>query len=169
MQEAQLAAEAQARDAEGMENDEEGLEEHDLDEDIPSADEENGEDGEDDEWFDDGDGEGQDSMGEEEEEELSGLYAEDDADDGMATHGGEEGVADLDDDIPEAGSYQHTDTEIEDESSINIYAGTVHSSLLLSSGARRLQVPVSPSSVLGSSPIAQRDNQRNNDGRAGRS
>ena len=87
----------------------------------------------------------------------------------MATHGGEEGAADLDDDIPEAGSYQHTDTEIEDESSINIYAGAVHSSLLDSSGARRLQVPVSPGSVLGSSPIVQRDVQRNNNGRAGRS
>ena len=172
MQEAQAAAEAQAREAEGMEEDEEGLEEHDLDDDIPDGDQEVGEMGDETEWIDDGEEDGNNSMAEY-EEEVDGLYPEEEMEDELATHGGEAVVVDLDDDIPEAGSYQHTDTEIEDESSINIYGGAMHSIPAGSSRGSWHPEPVSTSSAFGSSPVVHRNAERRhlerrNDGRAGR-
>lgn len=104
--EAQAAAEAEAleREQQGMATGEGGEElERDLDDDVPDADEgdEMGDDWEDDEQdLDDDDG------------LLPGME-----DEGEGDYGEESGVRDLDDDVPEAGSYQHTDTELEDESS----------------------------------------------------
>ena len=178
MQEAQEAAEAQALDAEGMEDDEEGAEERNLDDDIPDGDEENGDNGDDEEWFGDGDGDANDSMdelGEGEEEEVNAMYPDDiDAEAEVPIHGGEAVVVDLDDDIPEAGSYQHTDTDVEDESSINLYdetnlhGGGMRSIPPDSSRTSWHAVPVSASSAYGSSPVVHRDAERRNDGRTGR-
>lgn len=75
---------------------------------------------------------------------------------------------DLDDDVPEAGSYQHTDTELEDESSevgevgsasvVRMSRGEVRRSLLSEPAGDSLGLGSSilASSVLGSSPAAQR-------------
>ena len=101
-------AEAMARDQEGMapsEEEQQGLE-RDLDDDVPDADA----DAEDEEYepyedFDEPDGGWDSGMVAVPtlEEEGDGDYVE--------------GERDLDGDVPEAGSYQHTDTELEDESS----------------------------------------------------
>lgn len=120
---------------------EEGLLGRDLDEDIPDADQEGG-------WVDDDDEdddensrlsseEYDDDEQEEEEGDISqlqqqqgvfsmrppglaaaaaGLYGEYIAD---QEGDDDDGARDLDEDIPEAGSYQHTDTEVEDESSFD--------------------------------------------------
>ena len=101
-------AEARAQDQEGMapgEGEQQGLE-RDLDEDVPDADVDvEDEDYEAYEDFDEPDGGWESGMVAVPtmEEEGDGDYAE--------------GERDLDEDVPEAGSYQHTDTELEDESS----------------------------------------------------
>ncbi|MCJ1474999.1 hypothetical protein MMC13_003659 [Lambiella insularis] len=74
--------------------------ERDLDQDIPDAEEEH-------EWIDDEADDGLPSA------EGEGDYADEE---GIDLDGGTQG-RDLDDDVPEAGSYQHTDTDVEDESS----------------------------------------------------
>lgn len=103
--EAQAAAEAEAleREQHGMAMGE-GPEilERDLDEDVPDADED---DGTAEEWVDDEQDLDDDGLLPATEAEGEGDYA----DDG--------GGRDLDDDVPEAGSYQHTDTDAEDDSS----------------------------------------------------
>ena len=99
----------------GMEEDQE---ERDLDAEVPEAEDLGGESDEEapvadvtfnDESFLEGsvDGDGQ-AVLEMEDAELDGRL-QDERDLGME--------GDLDDDVPEAGSYQHTDTEVEDESS----------------------------------------------------
>lgn len=74
---------------------------------------------------------------------------------------------DLDDDVPEAGSYQHTDTEVEDESSDNEQAG--ESSLLRTRNeaaqynmASNEDTQMNSSSFLSSSPAARRGLARGN-------
>lgn len=119
--------EAAAREAaergedDGDEGDGEG--ERDLDDEVPEAEEEGSEGSEDadgDQGSEEGEGEGEmtfnedsfiegsmvaaevEQMLEMEEAEMAGVLQDE---------------RDLDDDVPEAGSYQHTDTELEDESS----------------------------------------------------
>lgn len=103
--EAQAAAEAEAleREQHAMAMGEGPQElERDLDDDVPDADDD---DAAADEWVDDEQDLDDEGMLPGMEEEGEGDYAD-------------EGVGrDLDDDVPEAGSYQHTDTEVEDESS----------------------------------------------------
>ena len=101
--EAQAAAEAEAleREQEGMQVDDgQQALERDLDDDVPDAEEidDGGED-----WVDDEQDLDDDAM----------LPVMEDEGDGDYTEGGR----DLDEDVPEAGSYQHTDTDYEDESS----------------------------------------------------
>lgn len=126
MLEAQATAEAEG-DEEGVEAEEEGLGERDLDEDVPEADG----------WVDDGD-ELEEGMPMDEGE---GDYA-------FGVDGATE--RDLDEEVPEAGSYQHTDTEVEDESSEGegraSFGRPGRQSLASSGGALG-------SSVFGSSPI----------------
>lgn len=123
MQEAQAAAEAEAmeRDQEQGrmvvmgEAGEQVLEERNLDDDVPDADA--GEDGLPDDggwgspWTD------EEELAEDEENAFEngrgGLPSMEVEGDGDYA----EGERDLDEDVPEAGSYQHTDTELEEESS----------------------------------------------------
>lgn len=110
--EAQAAAEAQAEEeaqaeaaaaaeAEG-EEDGDGVDVRDLDEDIPEADDDNWEEVDDDDVGVNpaqlGNADGDDEISEPNEQED------------------EQGARDLDADVPEAGSYQHTDTDVEDDS-----------------------------------------------------
>lgn len=99
---------------------EQGTEERDLDDEVPDADA--GEDG-----YREGYGEGygspwtdEEDLAEDEENAFEngrgGLPSMEVEGDGDYAEGGE-GERDLDEDVPEAGSYQHTDTELEDESS----------------------------------------------------
>ena len=92
-------------------------EDRDLDDDIPEAA------GDDDDFFDvddddedddDDDGDGSDGMDElaERGNEDEGLFVPEDG----GSAGDLAGERDLDEDVPEAGSYQHTDTELEDVS-----------------------------------------------------
>ena len=127
---------------------ESGADEHeherDLDEDIPDADDGH-------EWIDE---DGDDALP---TEEGDGDYAEEG---GMVGEGDMQG-RDLDEDVPEAGSYQHTDTDIEDESSD------------MDLGGGRISLPATRienhggsllgSSVFGSSPIAQSSGSRRSD------
>ena len=103
---AEAEAEAEARDTDMamLEEDESGAEDRDLDDDIPDADADADDAGE---WVDE---DADDALP---TDEGDGDYAEDT---GVDMGGGMEG-RDLDDDVPEAGSYQHTDTDVEDESS----------------------------------------------------
>jgi hypothetical protein len=138
MQEAQAAAEAEAEvQALGRlgEGDESGILEHDLDDDIPDADEAG-------EWVDEA---LEDTSPAEDDYEV---YDERDT---LNMEGDMDG-RDLDDDIPEAGSYQHTDTEVEDESSDLEPAPSVHPSLpgFVPGGTAG---SVLTSSVFGSSPL----------------
>ena len=116
-----------------MEGDEDSaVEEHNLDDDIPDADDAASED-----WIDDDADEMPTEEGDGDYAEVSGLEGD------MA------GGRDLDDDVPEAGSYQHTDTDLEDETSSD--DDTNH----------RMSIPggisAAPgSSVFGSSPVAAR-------------
>ncbi len=103
--EAQAAAEAEAleREQQGMATGEGGEElERDLDDDVPDADEE---DEMGDDWVDDEQDIDDDGL-------LPGMENE-----GEGDYGDDGGRRDLDADVPEAGSYQHTDTEAEDETS----------------------------------------------------
>ena len=104
--EAQAAAEEEAlangEPIDGLDDPDDDLA-HNLDDDVPDADE--GEGG----WIDD------DEVDEEDIPIDEQALAE------MNDDGGEGDYADqpdLDDDVPEAGSYQHTDTEVEDDSSL---------------------------------------------------
>lgn len=141
--EAQAAAEAEAleREQEGMamgDGEQQGLE-RDLDEDVPDADvEEADEYGE--AWTDDEVG-----MDEDGEGMIPGM---EDEGDGDYAEGEGEGGRDLDEDVPEAGSYQHTDTELEDESSDE---GEVPTAGFGQTGNRG-SAGVLQSSVFGSSP-----------------
>ncbi|MCJ1459623.1 hypothetical protein MMC28_010002 [Mycoblastus sanguinarius] len=137
-------------------------EERDLDEEVPDA-EADGEA----EWSDE-DGEDEDMEG---GEEGMGMEEEGDGDYGptVVTNRGE-GSGDLDDEIPEAeaGSYEHTDTEVEDESSED-EGGRVSGSAF---GQARLRGDVVArdsgvlgSSVFGSSPVRNRDVGRSGRGR----
>ena len=143
---AQMAEAQQQQEMEGVEeDDEEGQQEEeggegvlgrDLDEDIPDADQEGG-------WVDDDENSGlsseeyDDDEGEEEEGIISQLQQQQGAFSmrppgpaaaaaglfgeyiGDQEGDNDDGARDLDEDIPEAGSYQHTDTEVEDESSFD--------------------------------------------------
>ncbi|MCJ1340401.1 hypothetical protein MMC09_005695 [Bachmanniomyces sp. S44760] len=143
MLEAQAAAEAEAEAAGEMGEDGEGGDgvlDRDLDDDIPHAgdvDEEDDEDDEDEQgaeqegWVDEDGDVDVDVTGDAGEFNLTtegdGDYAEGGVNSsalesgasglmaGMGLNSGE--ARDLDDDVPEAGSYQHTDTDVEDESS----------------------------------------------------
>lgn len=143
---AQMAEAQQQQEMEGEEeggqreedDDEEGgVLGRDLDEDIPDADQEGG-------WVDDDD-DGDSGLSSEENDENYDDEEEDDDDGGnvsqqqgvfsvrphgaavelygeyVVDQGGDDydGGRDLDEDIPEGGSYQHTDTEVEDESSFD--------------------------------------------------
>ncbi|MCJ1357315.1 MAG: hypothetical protein MMC33_007311 [Icmadophila ericetorum] len=100
--EAQAEAEAQAAAEMEVEEDGEGVEMRDLDEDIPEADNDNWE-----ELDDDDVGINPVQVGNADgDDEIDEPYDEVD----------EDGARDLDADVPEAGSYQHTDTDVEDES-----------------------------------------------------
>ncbi|KAJ9665409.1 hypothetical protein H2201_004487 [Coniosporium apollinis] len=124
--EAEREEEERRRLAEGGDEEEEEVGERDLDADIPEAEEED----EDEDEDEDGEGEHEgasfneesfiegsevmapeeiNEMLEMEEAEMSGILQEE-RELGF-------GERDLDDSIPEAGSYQHTDTELEEESS----------------------------------------------------
>jgi hypothetical protein len=126
--EAQLLEMAQAAEAEAgnAEAEQEQEEERDLDADVPDAEEEEDEEEDEDEEDSDEevtgvdvtfneeslmegsiDGDGRDEL-EMEEAELIGRL-QDERDLGLER--------DLDDSVPEAGSYQHTDTELEDDTS----------------------------------------------------
>lgn len=101
-------------------------EERDLDEEIPEAEEDDDEDGDD----DDSDSDDDDDDDEEEEESEQDVTFEESALEGSVGSdiqrrldleeaemtGAAEEARDLDDDVPEAGSYEHTDSEIEDSS-----------------------------------------------------
>ena len=134
--EAQAAAEEASDGAEALDD---GAEEHDLDDEIPDADqEENPE-------LDDGQEAWEDEDGDDAlpTEEGDGDYA------------GEEGDGDtegrnLDDEVPEGGSYQHTDTDVEDESSED--GDSVARESLPAGMARSGGLG---SSVFGSSPVVQ--------------
>jgi hypothetical protein len=124
----------QGAEGEGEGEEMEGMEEVDLDAEVPEAEEDDDDDDEDDDDDDDDDEEGDEegeitqdvTFNEEsllegsidgegarvlelEDAELVGRL-QDERDLGMI------GERDLDEDVPEAGSYEHTDTEIEDES-----------------------------------------------------
>ncbi|KAL9119213.1 MAG: hypothetical protein Q9187_004236 [Circinaria calcarea] len=136
MLEAQAAAEEAEDGADVMDDGDDGAEERDLDDEIPDADQEENVDVDDGQAWEDEDGD--DALP---NEEGDGDYA------------GEEGetqVRDLDDDVPEGGSYQHTDTDIEDESSedgADIARESLPAGVSRSGGL--------PSSVFGSSPNVQ--------------
>ena len=113
--------------------DEEVVEERDLDDDIPEADDGN--------WIDD---DGEDAMP---TEEGDGDYAEDVP---PAQLAGDIEERDLDDDVPEAGSYQHTDTDLEDESSFDeeAFEAPVRTAI-----PGNVSAGVLASSAFGSSPV----------------
>ena len=144
MLEAQAAAEAEADvGIEGMDEEEGGEEEggeeeRDLDEDIPD-----GDDGPE-TWVDE---DGDDAIPTEEGEGDYEVVEGADVLDGEITG------RDLDEDVPEAGSYQHTDTEIEDESSEDGGLGARESLPAREAGLRGSGVL--GSSVFGSSPAVQ--------------
>jgi hypothetical protein len=117
----EMAAAAEADMAGNAEGEQEEEEERDLDADVPEAEEEPDDSDEEvsgvdvtfnEESLMEGsvDGDGRDEL-EMEEAELMGRL-QDERDLGLER--------DLDDSVPEAGSYQHTDTEVEDDSSDDI-------------------------------------------------
>ncbi|KAL1582360.1 hypothetical protein WHR41_08903 [Cladosporium halotolerans] len=130
MQAQQQLAEAQQRGAEAMaeQEDPEAPEERDLDDDIPEAeitgdvtgditgvtDDVTAEDTFNEESMMEGSMLQQEQYAEMEEAELTGIAQEEED---LGIEGDEEEERDLDDDVPDAGSYQHTDTEEEDSSS----------------------------------------------------
>ena len=134
MLDAQAAAEA-GEEEEGVEGEEEmGLGERDLDEDVPEAEG----------WVDEGD-------------DLEEGMPMDEGEGDYALGADGAGERDLDEDVPEAGSYQHTDTEVEDESSEGerraSYGRPARQSLASSGGALG-------SSVFGSSPVMSGSGRR---------
>lgn len=150
---AQAAAEAEAfangEIPEGLDPEDEL--EHDLDNDVPNAEEEGG-------WVDD------DEIDDEDEDNLDEQALADMNDEGEGDYAEQ---PDLDDDVPEAGSYQHTDTEVEDSSSVDEPLGAgvgdrriafetrqdaVERSMRLGTGGGS---GVLGSSVFGSSPVVQ--------------
>jgi hypothetical protein len=119
LQAQQQLAETQQQAAEAAAANEAGEEEHDLDEDIPDADatttdvtfnEDSMMEGSRIEHVDEQDEQDDEQYADMEEAELTGA-AQDEEDLGI------EMERDLDDSVPEAGSYQHTDTELEDTDS----------------------------------------------------
>ncbi|OCK91304.1 uncharacterized protein K441DRAFT_707318 [Cenococcum geophilum 1.58] len=117
---------------------EEGVGERDLDDEVPEAESDGseGSDGDGDEG-EDGGGDGEGEMTFNGSSFLEGSIVAADAEVEQMLEMEEAGVLqderDLDDDVPEAGSYQHTDTELEDSSS-DI---EVASSVALGSSVRR--------------------------------
>ena len=138
--EAQAAAEAEEIETGLDPNDPDGEgHEQDLDEEIPDADE--GQEA----WVDE---DVEDGMP---VEEGDGDYAEGES---MGI-GGDMTGRDLDEDVPEAGSYQHTDTDVEDpssdeESGVGLGRGSLGTGRMVVGG-----VGVLGSSVFGSSPIVE--------------
>ena len=130
--------------------------ERDLDADVPEAEGDEG-------WVSSSDEEQEDETTEGQIEVLSVAGQ----DGGDAMGGQEDGTTrDLDEDVPEAGSYQHTDTDVEDESSeleespAARWGGT--------GSAQRPRTQQLGSSLFGSSPVAQRrgrDGGRRSSGR----
>ena len=122
--EAQAAAEAMAgEDDDGAGGEEgDGQAEHDLDDDIPEADgdeeeDEEDQDQEDAEWVD-FEGVGDDDGGMLPIHEIDGDFGPDGMRMSIIGDGaGDMMGGDLDGDVPEGGSYQHTDTDVEDSSS----------------------------------------------------
>lgn len=144
MAEAQQQQEMEGEEEEGQqeEGDEEGgVLGRDLDEDIPDADQEGGwvDDDEDDdsrlssevndEEYDDEEEDDDDDGGNisQQQQQQQGVFSMRTAGAAVGLYGeyvvgqgrddDDDGGRDLDEDIPEGGSYQHTDTEVEDESS----------------------------------------------------
>ena len=106
--EAQAAAEAMASGEQTEGGEGERQVEHDLDDDIPEAEDEGAE------WP---------SSDEEDDalpmNEIDGDFGPDGVTQSIVGDGvGDALDRDLDDDVPEAGSYQHTDTDVEDSSSV---------------------------------------------------
>ena len=119
--------------------------ERDLDDDIPDAEEGQ-------EWIDE---DGEDALP---TEEGDGDYGEEE---GMDVEG-DMVERDLDEEIPEGGSYQHTDTDVEDESSDMEMAGEGRESLPV--GGPVSSSGVLGSSVFGSSPIVYVQGERRSGG-----
>ncbi|KAL6720299.1 hypothetical protein ACLMJK_002220 [Lecanora helva] len=155
-------------------------EERDLDDEVPDADADGDGDGDLEGWSDVeeapdlesevDDGEGAGVMGEVERQwvgHVAGAFA------GLTG----EGVVDLDDEVPEAeeGSYEHTDTEVEDEDSSEDDGGVMRQGPVLGTFDRRTGEVVRVSgggasgvlgnSVFGSSPIQMREAAGRNVGR----
>lgn len=152
--EAQAQAEAEAEVVQGLPVRDGGEGERDLDEEVPDADAD---------VDADVDGEGVWSDAEEEEEELERVERsllgdlEEEEEGGFAVEGG--GEVDLDAEVPEAqeGSYEHTDTEVEDESSDDDEGGPVRGAFGTGRTGTVLGIHggVLGSSVFGSSPVRQ--------------
>ncbi|KAI9699381.1 MAG: hypothetical protein M1836_002992 [Candelina mexicana] len=121
-----------------------GMGERDLDEDVPEAGEEEEEEG-----FSVEEEVGGDGVGDGDE----GVLGEGGGD-GVGGMGGEGEDRDLDEDVPEAGSYQHTDTEVEDESSQDGGEGSrgIEETRRVSAARSEGSSILLGSSVLGSSP-----------------
>ena len=161
--EAQAAAEAEAfANGEPVEAlDPEDNLAHNLDDDVPDADEEGG-------WVDDDEDDDDDNLEQEalaEMNEGEGDYAD---------------QPDLDDDVPEAGSYQHTDTEVEDSSSVDEALGVAgvggRTAFEMAQDAVERSMRMGPgsqgsgvlgSSVFGRSPVVQVSYQGRRDGGLG--
>lgn len=142
--ESQAMAEGEGEDAGGMmtvdetgnqDPDDDGA--RDLDEDVPDADE---------------GGEWSDAMTE--DEELDPTTGE-----GVTMLEDEAAGEDLDDGVPEAGEYEHTDTEVEDsseeEEAVGIVRGPVMGTFRTGTGqfGGRVGAGLLGSSVFGSSPV----------------
>ena len=122
----------------------EEITERDLDAEVPEADGDGG-------WETSSEAEGD----EDEENMEERMDVEVEHGEGSMASGQEEGATrDLDDDVPEAGSYQHTDTDVEDESSDGSDVPAARWSGRQS--AQRARNQQLNSSLLGSSPVEQR-------------
>lgn len=160
--EAQAAAEAEAlangETVDGLDPDDDLA--HNLDDDVPDAEEEGG-------WIDD------DEVDEEDEDSIDDQALAEMNNEGEGDYAEQ---PDLDDDVPEAGSYQHTDTEMEDSSSVEEGGGGRTAFETVQEAAER-SVRMSAagggsgvlgSSVFGSSPVVQMSYQGRSQGGVGR-
>ena len=157
--EAQAAAEAEAlangETVDGLDPDDDLA--HNLDDDVPDAEEEGG-------WIDD------DEVDEDDEDNnIDDQALADMNDEGEGDYAEQ---PDLDDDVPEAGSYQHTDTEVEDSSSVEEgFEGRTAFEMAQQAAERNVRLPavgagsgVLGSSVFGSSPVVQMSYQGRSQG-----
>ena len=135
--------------------DDDAADERDLDDEIPEADDTN--------WVDDEE-DAEDALP---TDEGDGDYAEDLATAATAANGTAAPDRDLDDDVPEAGSYQHTDTDLEDSSDEQLdddmQEATGQGVMPGNASAAALG-----SSFFGSSPVGQSAGVRRIGGHAGR-